>query len=534
MIQKAVSLFIALIFLVPFFSASTTAASSKGVPAGCKHSHTWQQTDPPFVSAFSSGLCNEFGNPGTGRVCQECGITQEFLQSGDWVYTLLADGTVEIVRCDVNESEENLIAIPETVDGIPVTSVGDYAFRDGYNIGEIIIPEGITTIGDFAFDSCSNLKKVTIPSSVTLIGRNPFLGTKTEVALSSDNPLFVIVDNFLLEKQSKKLISCLAGDNNPVRSIPVGTEIIGDYAFSSNYLLSRVIIPDSVCAIGNHAFKYCNRLNEINIPDSVISIGDYSFENCRELTSIVIPKNVSSIGANPFLEAPVELQVSSFHPCFFLDDGVLFERATGRLISYPYNRKAADYSIPQGTREIGAYAFYCNSSLKQISIPEDVTVIGEGAFSNCVYLSQVSIPSTVTAINQSTFYFCPSLKELIIPYGVSIIEEYAFYSCQGLEKISIPDTVTTIGAFAFGHCFSLESVSIPTSVTEAGRSAFSGCIALQEVVIPGSMKQIEEGIFDSCEKLQTVTILDGVTEIGNYSFYHCIGLTKIILPNSIT
>lgn len=179
MIQKAVSLLITIILLVAFFPASTMAASSKGVPADSAHSHTWEQTDPPFVSAFSSGLCNELGNPGTGRVCRECGIAQEFLQSGDWVYTLLEDGTAEIVRCDVNEAEANLITIPETVDGIPVTSVGDYAFRDGYYIGEIVIPEGITAIGDFAFDSCSNLKKVTIPSSVTLIGRNPFVGTKT-------------------------------------------------------------------------------------------------------------------------------------------------------------------------------------------------------------------------------------------------------------------------------------------------------------------------------------------------------------------
>lgn len=65
------------------------------------------------------------------------------------------------------------IEIPSLIDGFPVTSIGESAFK---NCGaqEIILPDSVTHIDWFAFSGCSRLEKITIPSSVTKIDYGAF------------------------------------------------------------------------------------------------------------------------------------------------------------------------------------------------------------------------------------------------------------------------------------------------------------------------------------------------------------------------
>src|SRR5215510_88991 len=64
----------------------------------------------------------------------------------------------------------NVVAIPETINGLPVTSIGDYAFAGKTNLTSVSIANSVTRIGDVAFYYCTNLTNVTIPKSVTSIG----------------------------------------------------------------------------------------------------------------------------------------------------------------------------------------------------------------------------------------------------------------------------------------------------------------------------------------------------------------------------
>src|SRR5688572_30005781 len=54
------------------------------------------------------------------------------------------------------------VAIPDTINGLPVTSIGDYAFTQRTSLTSVTIPDSVTTIGESAFESCS-LTSVTIP-----------------------------------------------------------------------------------------------------------------------------------------------------------------------------------------------------------------------------------------------------------------------------------------------------------------------------------------------------------------------------------
>ena len=66
------------------------------------------------------------------------------------------------------------IVIPNVVEGILVTSIGDKAFKDCRNITSVTIPDNVTSIGYKAFENCYGLTSVTIPDSVTSIGREAF------------------------------------------------------------------------------------------------------------------------------------------------------------------------------------------------------------------------------------------------------------------------------------------------------------------------------------------------------------------------
>ena len=64
---------------------------------------------------------------------------------------------------------------PETVDGLPVKSIGRNAFRDT-GVAEVSLPEGLDSIGYRAFAFCGHLRKIRLPDSLQYIGREAFRG----------------------------------------------------------------------------------------------------------------------------------------------------------------------------------------------------------------------------------------------------------------------------------------------------------------------------------------------------------------------
>lgn len=100
--------------------------------------------------------------------------------------------TVELIGYEGDEPTGALV-IPATVDGYAVTSIGDAAFYNCYNLTSLTIPDGVTTIGYMAFSGCSGLTVTTIPASVTTIEADAFLGcsdglTVTDVYCSILDP----------------------------------------------------------------------------------------------------------------------------------------------------------------------------------------------------------------------------------------------------------------------------------------------------------------------------------------------------------
>ena len=239
------------------------------------------------------------------------------------------------------------VTIPGTIDGKPVTSIGNSAFNQK-KLTSVTIPNSVTSIGDYAFQD-NQLTSVIIPNSVTSIGGYAF----------SRNQLTSV-------------------------TIPNSVTSIGRYAFSRNQLAS-VTIPNSVTSIGEGAFRG-NQLTSVTIPNGVTSIGDHAF-SANKLTSVTIPNSVTSIGWDAFDNN----QLTSVT----IPNGVIY------LSGFSYN-KLTSVAIPNSVTSIGGSAFSDNQ-LTSVTIPNSVTSIGHYAFLQNK-LTSVTIPNSVTSIGESAFY----------------------------------------------------------------------------------------------------------------------------------
>lgn len=514
-----------------FMCRSVSASAVSECPAANNgmQGHVWEQTDAKMVSSHWSDGCSEFGNPGNGRTCSACGKQQDFYTCGDWVYGLRADGTAEIVRCDKPELEYNPLILPEELDGIPVTAIGDNAFQNCYYLGSVVIPSGITHIGDFAFAYCQTLKSIEIPDNVVSVGCNPFLGTDVEIQLSANRKDLMLMEGSLYDRQGKRLVYAWYGDRRgSYFTVSEGTQEIGDYAFASTNF-SSVSFPKNVRIIGNHAFDRCSRLQEIYGLEEITQIGDFAFYACGKLGQLRLPESVTCIGINPFADTSVQLFLSPYNDSYVTQGNLLFEKETKKLVSCS-DTQAAHIIVPDGTVEIGAYAFMDCSGLMWLDLPQSVSKIGEGAFSGCGTLNNIIIPDGVRTIEKDTFALCNRMESALIPETVTQIGEHAFFNCQSLYRVSLPSRLDTLGEGAFQGCSSLWKMEIPQGITQIPRCAFDGCLELEEVTLPAGLTKIAAFAFSYCEKLDQLVLPDSLAEIEEYAFFQSPALENLQIP----
>ena len=281
-------------------------------------------------------------------------------ESEGFRYRLLEDGTAEILAYT---GKELALVLPETLDGCPVTSIGNEAFYNyRYSMEDLTIPASVTHIGSYAF-SMTDLEEIEIPAGVVSMGDNPFgycTSLKT-ITVAGENPVFYMEDGVLFCRDDHSLVcfpNLLADpyedgdedDYEPVTyKVPAGTEIIRGGAFGGVECLSEILLPDSLRVIGSQAFGFCWSLDSLIIPDSVTEIGDAAFDTCKYLSRVVLPAGLKRIP-----------------PMLFYECESLYE---------------AD--IPESVTEIGDSAFSDRSSLEKVRIPDSVQSIGEYAFESC-------------------------------------------------------------------------------------------------------------------------------------------------------
>ena len=420
------------------------------------------------------------------------------------------------------------------------------------DITEVIIEDGVTRIGKCAFYSHSKITKVTIPNSVTSMGKSAFEGCRSLVSVT----------------------------------IPDSITYIGEAWFHGCKNLVSVTIPDSVTSIGKSAFSNCEKLSSIIIPDSVTSIGELAFANCMYLNSINIPASVASIGEGAFRDCYLgQVHIKDLASWC----KIAFEDAQSNPLHrginlYLNGEPVTELVIPDGTTDIGQYAFLGCKSITNVIIPDGVTSIGDCAFQGNVNMTQVTIPGSVTRIGADAFWGCKNLSkaylsdlvawcgielesqasnplsmagrifvngemvtDLIIPDGATRIGKYTFAQVNYLLSVTIPEGVTIIDDYAFYYSRNLSNVIMPNSVTNIGASAFADCTGLLDITIPAGVSSVGKDAFFGCD-LREVHIKDlaawcKIDFEGGHStpmnscdklFLNGVLLTDLVIPDGIT
>ena len=195
------------------------------------------------------------------------------------------DGAGTITAFNWEAGRTNVV-IPWAIGGVPVTAIGENAFRES-GIVSLIAPQTVTMIGHGAFSYCSSLTSLTIPQ-VTSIGIDAFYYCSALTSVTI--PQATSIGDYAF-------YGCysLASVNLPQATA------IGDYAFSNCSSLTSLTIPQ-VTSIGSDAFYYCSALTSVTIPQ-VTSIGGYAFSDCNSLTSVIAPA-AQTIGDSAFFYCP--------------------------------------------------------------------------------------------------------------------------------------------------------------------------------------------------------------------------------------
>jgi formylglycine-generating enzyme required for sulfatase activity len=266
------------------------------------------------------------------------------------------------------------VIIPDTINDLPVTGIGAYAFYDCTSLTSMTIGNNVTSVGDAAFIYCDRLTQVTIPNSVTNIGNDAF-----EYCAS-------------------------------LSSVAIGSSVtsIGGLAFFHCYSLTNVTIPNSVITIRDYAFEECTNLASVMLGHSVTSIGKSAFYGCSSLTSVTIPNSVTNIGswALSGCTSLTAITVEPLNTTYSSLDGVLFNKARNTLIKYP-DGKIWAYTVPDSVARIGDGAFSGCWGLTDVFIPSSVTGLGDGAFSYCISMMRAffagNAPTRPPFPNATTF-----------------------------------------------------------------------------------------------------------------------------------
>ena len=321
---------------------------------------------------------------------------------------------------------------------------------------------------------------------------------------------------------------------------------IGRAAFSEEYDISEIIIPETVKSIGASAFELCISIKTIELPKNLEKLGNAAFTSCRGLQSIYIPETVTDIGICVFTgcTALEEIEVADTNPNYSSDRyGALLNEDQTVLIQFPLGCQRPSYEMPDTVEAIESYAFEKADYVESITFSPNLKTIGSYAFQSSAIRS-ASLGSKLESIG--SFAFNESkLKEIELGNSLKTIGDAAFSWCTSLSTVSLPDSVESIGSSAFYMCTSVEKYSVgesnkafcsdeagvlfdkdmttllyypvartaeeytvPDSVNTISSRAFSPCLPLSKVIIPNSVESIGEEAFAQCANLTSVTIND--------------------------
>lgn len=336
------------------------------------------------------------------------------------------------------------VVIPETVDGITVTSLDGFAFNNQTDVTSIVMPDTVQSMGSGAINFLDGVTSLKLSENLTVISdMNGILKGLTEL------------------------------------TIPASVRYIGD-AFTSMKSMQTLTF-EGVCPVFNSQdpLHGISSSAVIYVPDDQVDAYKAALAGGYDIDELV-----QSSGKNAVVHSnPAD------------ESDFVFDATTGTITGY--TGVAAFLEIPAaigGTpvKAIGEKAFYDNAALFYVIIPEGIESIGNSAFTYCDSLTVVEFPTTLKKIGNNAFDGC-YLDYVGWAEGLEEIGANAF-ARLAIRDVRLPSTVKTIGEAAFKNG-TITNLYIGNAIESIGVEAFANnCIEYIEL-LTDRMIQIDETAF---------------------------------------
>ncbi len=202
------------------------------------------------------------------------------------------------------------VVIPERVNGVTVTQIGQRVFEKNQEITSVSLPDTVQLVGYAAFDGCKNLQAVDLGEGVQRIHENAFRNCS---ALES-----------IKFPASLRSISSDVFKNTGLRSVSLNkVESVGDYAFKGCKQLSSLDLG-VVRAFGRSVFQDCVALTEVSLPETVAGSGIELFGGCTALAKVDLPESGIALQYNAFVGTPCAAAADNRQDGLLIIDGYLF------------------------------------------------------------------------------------------------------------------------------------------------------------------------------------------------------------------
>lgn len=376
---------------------------------------------------------------------------------------------------------EERVTIPDTVE-----VVGESAFENNQKVQFVVIPKSVKRLDAYVFWGCNNLEEVVLGKGLTAVDEYSFAGCT-----------------------GLKQIT-----------IPENIQSIDAQAFAGCVNLTDIYIPAMVTGIAEDAFLNCDNVTIHADEGSVAAqfAQKLAEQKNRDPLVTAAPVQTPTAVSRPDTQATTEplstatpAPVATPVPGNVLGSTIIVGNHALVMVHPGEEKVQQGYTEPEAGQETGEeqditaetengkipeWMYYRNQSVSAVTIPEGTTEIGRFAFSRS------------------------SLRTVTIPEGVTTIDYAAFYHCDNLDNVILPDTVNTVGAKAFTHTGwmddfeenSMDDFLISGDILVAYKGN------LPEVVIPDGVRVIAEEAFRNHTELKKVHLPASVTDIGNDAF----------------
>ena len=447
-----------------------------------------------------------------------CAVPQYTVSTGSDTLILTADAadtnylTISgdtVTRCDTKA--EGLIEIPESVDGVEITKIGDYAFSRCTKITSVKLPETIKELGYGSFQDCSKLAEINLPEGLTSISADVFNGCNSLSAVSIPSTVtsigmyafaFTKITDVVLSEKCKTVGLGAFSDCTNMKTIKIYNEscnIVGDertFSDSSKYVrenensvnydieynLSIPIYGYENSTAQSYAEKYGRDfevLRESSSDDNEYTTGTLGYFKYRKYkTGIAISGTTGPIEGKVVIPETIEgVPVLTIYPDVFKGQNKITS------ISLPSSVKNINESALNIVEDVDSYIpgekF---SALESITVSpnnpyftsKDGVLYDKELTALIAYPSgkngDFTVPSSVTEITPHAFDYS-LVTSVILPEGIEKIPDFGFYRCFYLKSVELPDSLISIGEKAFAYD-GLESVVIPKNCTRIGDFGF--------------------------------------------------------------